>query len=310
MNEELISVIIPTYKRIDTLERALNSVFNQTYTNIELIVVDDNAKFPETREKVEKIIEKYNGKIKLIKNKDNLGGGLSRNEGIKVASGKYIAFLDDDDEYYPEKLEKQYSLLKEKEKEGEKVGLIYCYATYVYPKTTRLVKKDYEGIPLKEHMIQCIAATSWWLCPKKALLDIGGFENVSSHQDATLILSLLYHNYKIYRVPEVLLNYYVHDGDGITKINNNWINDDIEYREKCRKCMNSLSESDKDVIEYSFSERIANMSIIIGNMKVAKNEIKQLIRIDPISKKTIRIILKLLFKPLYIRVLESKKKRR
>ena len=115
MNEELISVIIPTYKRIDTLERALDSVFNQTYTNIELIVVDDNAKFPETREKVEKIIEKYNGKIKLIKNKDNLGGGLSRNEGIKVASGKYIAFLDDDDEYYPEKLEKQYSLLKEKE---------------------------------------------------------------------------------------------------------------------------------------------------------------------------------------------------
>ena len=126
--EELVSSIIPTYKRTDTLKRAIDSVLNQTYSNIEIIVVDDNVNFPEVRKKVVEIIESYNkNNISLVKNIRNLGGGLSRNEGIKIAKGEYIGFLDDDDEFFNTKIEKQYNLIKEKEKEGRKVGLIYCY---------------------------------------------------------------------------------------------------------------------------------------------------------------------------------------
>ena len=163
---KLVSVIIPTYNRIDTLERAIKSVKSQTYKNIEVLVIDDNANNHNIRKEVEKIVSKFQN-IKLIQNKENLGGGLSRNEGIKNAKGEYIAFLDDDDEFYPEKIEKQYELYKKLN--NDKVGLIYCYAKYVGSKSQIIRKVDYEGIPLKEHLVLCIAATSWWFCPKRVL---------------------------------------------------------------------------------------------------------------------------------------------
>ncbi len=309
MNNELISVIIPTYKRTETLKRAIESVKKQTYKNIEIVVVDDNSNFPEERKKVEEIMNCYNN-IKLIKNDKNLGGGLSRNEGIKASNGKYIAFLDDDDEFNKRKIEEQYNLLKDKEKQDEKVGLIYCYSKYIYTKTTKQIEKDYEGIPLKEHMVECIAATSWWLCPKKVLEDIGGFSNITSHQDATLILNLLSKGYSVYRVPQVLLKYYVHNGEGITKINKKWIMDDIEYRERCRKQYKKLSKNDIQEVEYSFSRRIANMAIIIGDLEMADKEIKVMLRNNFFNKDTLKMILKRVFRKKYLSKLKYRNSKR
>ena len=114
MNDK-VSIIIPTYKRSDLLERAIKSVINQTYKNIEIIVVDDNVNNSKEHLQNLKIIEKY-PQIIYIKNKKNLGGGLTRNVGIKASTGEYIAFLDDDDEFYPTKIEKQYQLYKSLDK--------------------------------------------------------------------------------------------------------------------------------------------------------------------------------------------------
>ncbi|MGL5964947.1 MAG: glycosyltransferase family 2 protein, partial [Fusobacteriaceae bacterium] len=113
---DLVSVIMPTYKRSVFLERALLSLINQTYKNIEIVVVDDNAEHLEDREKTKKVLEKYkdSAKIVVVENKINLGGSLSRNEGINVSTGKYITFLDDDDEYELNKIEKQVQFYKEK----------------------------------------------------------------------------------------------------------------------------------------------------------------------------------------------------
>lgn len=101
----MISVIIPTYNRFDSLLKAVESVKNQTYQNIEIIVVDDNS----TDERYENnMIEG----IKYIKieegSKEILGygcGALPRNIGMECANGEYIAFLDDDDVWMPDKLE-------------------------------------------------------------------------------------------------------------------------------------------------------------------------------------------------------------
>ena len=87
MNEK-ISVIIPTYKRHDLLERAIKSVLNQTYKNLEIIVVDDNKKDSIERKETEKIMKKYPDII-YIQNKENMGGGLTRNIGINCATSKY-----------------------------------------------------------------------------------------------------------------------------------------------------------------------------------------------------------------------------
>ncbi len=101
----MVSVIIPTYNRAHYLAEAIDSVLEQTYRNIEVIVVDDGST-DETREK----LKAYKDKIKYIY-VDNGGPAHARNVGMRMAKGKYIAFLDSDDSYYPYKIEIQAKLL-------------------------------------------------------------------------------------------------------------------------------------------------------------------------------------------------------
>ena len=109
--QPLISVVVATFRQDNMLLRALNSLAKQTYKNFEIIVVDDNAN-EEFNSRVNDIITKFreeNEEIKLtfIVNKSNLGSAHTRNVGIDASTGEYITFLDDDDLYLPENLEKQ-----------------------------------------------------------------------------------------------------------------------------------------------------------------------------------------------------------
>ncbi|NQV30366.1 MAG: glycosyltransferase family 2 protein [Candidatus Marinimicrobia bacterium] len=97
-----ISVIIPTYNRARTIERALISVLRQTFPALEIIVVDD-ASDDSTPE----LLADFAGRIKLITNESNRGVSFSRNQGIKAARGNWIAFLDSDDRWDKHKLETQ-----------------------------------------------------------------------------------------------------------------------------------------------------------------------------------------------------------
>lgn len=250
--EKLISVIIPTYNRSDKIERAINSVLNQSYKNIEIIIIDDNAKNKEERIKTRNIVKKYKN-IKYIENTENLGGALTRNVGIDNAQGDYIAFLDDDDEFVYNKLELQMKLMLEKEKEGRNVALIYCYKRLIDSNgnTKFIGKMDYEGCCLFEHMKNCIETTSTWLCKKEALIKVGNFENVKAHQDNILLMKLLGYGYEIYRVPEILLNFYMHNGNGITNRNNDYIKYTktlIEYKKKFYK---KLTKNQIEEVEYN-----------------------------------------------------------
>lgn len=110
MYEKLVSCIIPTRNRQDLVGRALESVISQTYKNLEIIVVDD-ASQDNTEFVVREYMEK-DKRIKYVKNPKPLGGSGARNVGIKKARGQYIAFLDDDDEWMREKIEKQLRAIK------------------------------------------------------------------------------------------------------------------------------------------------------------------------------------------------------
>lgn len=110
-----VTIVIPTYKRSDRILRAVNSALKETVQDKEIIVVDDNGKGTVDQIKTENelhslILEK---KITYIINEVNGGGSFSRNEGLKIAKGKYITFLDDDDEVAEDKLEKQILKLEE-----------------------------------------------------------------------------------------------------------------------------------------------------------------------------------------------------
>lgn len=99
------SVIIPTYNRAHVLPRAIKSVLNQTFRDLELIVVDDGS--TDETENVVRGFQENDERIRYIRHEINRGGNAARNSGLQNARGRYIAFLDSDDEWFPEMLEKQ-----------------------------------------------------------------------------------------------------------------------------------------------------------------------------------------------------------
>ena len=120
----MVSVIIPTYKRSDMLPRAIASVLNQSYANIEAVVVDDNNPDTEYRKHTEILMMQYefDKRVKYVKHSKNFNGSVARNTGIKNSDGEIVAFLDDDDTFYPEKIEKQVEYLLQ----HPKYRAVYC----------------------------------------------------------------------------------------------------------------------------------------------------------------------------------------
>ena len=110
MDHPLVSVVVATYRRRDSLKRALASLFRQTYDNLEILLVDDNAN-PVWNRRIRRIAEsgaaKSGCRVVYIRNGKNLGSAASRNAGIQAAKGRYVTFLDDDDVYLPDKIKRQ-----------------------------------------------------------------------------------------------------------------------------------------------------------------------------------------------------------
>ena len=117
----LVSVVLPTYDRPDRLRRARESVAAQTYPNVEVVVVDDCSPTP-----LESVVESADlrslSAVRYLRNEENMGGNATRNRGIEAASGEFIAFLDDDDEWKPTKVARQVEAFRES---ADDVGLVY-----------------------------------------------------------------------------------------------------------------------------------------------------------------------------------------
>jgi len=105
----LVSVIVPTYNRPDMLGECLESISRQTYSNLEVLVVNDGG------QEVEEIISHFSkvGCVRYISHSTNRGLAAARNSGIRAAKGKYVAYLDDDDIYYPDHIETLVGFLEE-----------------------------------------------------------------------------------------------------------------------------------------------------------------------------------------------------
>ena len=110
--KELVSVIVPYFKKKKFIKKTINSVINQSYKKLEIIIIYDDEDKKDL--KVIKKLKNLDNRIKLIINKKNLGAGYSRNKGIKFSKGKYIAFIDSDDKWKKNKIMNQYKIMKEK----------------------------------------------------------------------------------------------------------------------------------------------------------------------------------------------------
>ena len=113
----LVSVVIPTYNRIHSLPASVESVLKQTYENLELIIMDDGSG-DGTEAYVKSIADE---RVRYQKSDVNMGPSAARNKGAELASGEYLAFQDSDDEWMPDKLEKQMKVMLA----GDN-ALVYC----------------------------------------------------------------------------------------------------------------------------------------------------------------------------------------
>lgn len=202
MKDCLVSVIIPTYKGSDVIVRAVSSVLNQTYQRIEIIVVDDNAPDSEDRAKTEKQMSVYNQDVRVIylKHDENKNGAAARNTGIKACHGEYIAFLDADDWFLPQKIEEQLVFMKcHKEYDA-----CYCFAQRGNKKIKTV---PYEGDATRELlMMKTNMFTPTLFFKHDAIYGIKGFdESYRRHQDYELLIRFFQAGYTIGCVQEVLI---------------------------------------------------------------------------------------------------------
>lgn len=173
---KLVSVIIPTHKGSEYVAAAVESVLHQTYTDMEIIVVDDNGLGSEEQEKTYAVLANYiqEGLIKYIPHDVNRNGSAARNTGFSHSSGEYICLLDDDDEYYPDKVEKEVLALDELPHEW---GMVYC--------GFEGNKKAKTGNILFEVLIHSVVIGSNSFLIRRAVWEeVGGFdESFRRHQD-------------------------------------------------------------------------------------------------------------------------------
>lgn len=200
MKDDLISIIIPVYNAEKFLDETINTVLNQTYKNFELILVNDGSK-----DKSVDVIKKYNDKrIKLIDNKNNKGAALSRNDGIRKAKGRYICFLDADDLWNKEKLEKQINFMKEKECAFSFTGYEFANENGIpNGKKVYIPKKLNYKSALKNTTISTITVM---IDTKKMDKDLIYMNNVKSEDTATW-WNILKNGYEAFGLNEILSFY-------------------------------------------------------------------------------------------------------
>lgn len=202
-NFGLISVIMAAYNAEKTIEQAIDSVLNQTYSNFELLVVDDCSK-DETVKMVKKFVEK-DSRVRLIYNAKNSGVSYTRKHGLDEAKGSWIAILDSDDAWRPEKLEKQIALQKR-----TSADLLFTGSAFMNSngQTIDWYLHAPAEVTYRELLKQNVLSNSSALVRKELYAKHYAIGD-GMHEDFAIWLSILKEGKKAYGVDEPLLIYRV-----------------------------------------------------------------------------------------------------
>jgi len=201
MVNHLVTIITPSYNSENFIKDTIDSVITQTYENWEMIIVDDRSN--DHSAKYIKNLIKNDTRIKLIALDKNVGAAEARNKALEVANGRYIAFLDSDDIWLPEKLEKQLDFMQRND-------YAFTFTSYVpvsengteeYSVVSVPLEIDYSGY-CKNTIIGCLTV----------MVDrekTGGFKmpNIKSSHDMALWLLIMKRGFKAYGLNEVLAKY-------------------------------------------------------------------------------------------------------
>lgn len=249
-----VSVVIPTYKReTKYLLRAITSIKNQTYKNTEIVVVDDNPPDSYYREKTVDFMKQYNNDSDIIYylNPKNIGGSLARNNGINVATGEYITFLDDDDEYLPEKIEKQLRFMLNNNCDMSFTNLKLVNDNKVvvdYREYSNLKNYDKQSL-LKYHIMRHLTGTPTFMYKADKLREIGGFKDAKMGQEFYLMLKSIEKDLKICYLNDCDVIAYRHNDGGISQGENKILGENALYNFK-KKYFNIFTNREKMFIKF------------------------------------------------------------
>ncbi|MBB6485564.1 glycosyltransferase family A protein [Rhizobium lusitanum] len=249
-----VSVIIPTYNRARFIGAALESVLAQTFTDFELVLVDDGST-DETPEVVARYLD--DPRVLYIK-QNNRGRSQARNRALAVARGAYIAFLDSDDSYLPEKLAKQVAYLDSK----SDVDMIYTSATCVDEAGKPLAVQAYNAREEGDiynliAFFQPLTITLPTVMVRRAVMDrVGGFDiNMERFEDTDLWRRIA-KSHRVGAMPEVTCLLTTHDDNSLASQNPGKILRAIDYyitkvfRDDADRGMPSLRQGASRLCEY------------------------------------------------------------
>ena len=251
MGNPKVTAIITTHNRNDLVGRAIESVLAQTYKNIECIVVDDASDVS-----AEEVCSKYPVRFIYIPKAESKGGNHARNLGIMASDAKYVAFLDDDDYWIPEKIEKQVALIEEK---GN--SLVYSGARPEIFKDGEITVKTYvpnfdnQGDMSRRILYGICCLNITLLIERRKLIEIGLFdENVRFWQEYELTIRMAQVT-EFYLVPEPLAVFRidVKDKYRLTNKFDEWKNA-VEYiYAKHSKLFGKLNWLEREYVKINFA---------------------------------------------------------
>jgi glycosyltransferase involved in cell wall biosynthesis len=283
-----VSVIIPTFNRAAFLKSAIESVLNQTYNDFEIIIVDDNSS-DTTYEVVGNFEDE---RVKYIRHRENKGVSAARNTAIKACNGKYIAFLDDDDEWVPEKLQKQVEL---QDKSPPNICGVYSDRLIIDRLSNKIISKGLQSNKVRGNLLSQLALrnqinTCTVLLRKKCLDEVGMFDETISYmedRDMWIRLSL---NWDFEYINEPLTRTYVHKQGHLSAR----LKEQIEAREKLLIKYSNLFNQDRK----TWSKLILHQGAQycqLKNMKRGRENFLKGIQIDPFNFKAYLHLLSSLF---------------
>ena len=201
MFEDLVSIIIPYYKKKEYILKTINSILNQSYTYFEIIIIYDDENLSDL-DYLEKSFKSEN-KIKIIKNLKTIGAGFSMNKGIKNAKGEFIAFIDADDVWKKHKLENQINYMKKK-------NLKFTHTSYeIIDENDRVlgerISRNFRKV--NDLIKSCDIGLSTVILKKEIIDNQTKFPNLKTKEDFVLWLKILQKNILISYLNENLASW-------------------------------------------------------------------------------------------------------